>query len=304
MNQRAQELRPEPRVRPTHGVHYLGTVSSEPTVREGPVTTPLLLKLLVAGGLSLAVVSLLPHTVSGGGAVPPIRMLLETAVVVSVICAAALFWGIRSDLGLPTKVAVYAVLFNALVILVKFALGPHGFYEVNQIKELTSGFEIDNSLAAVAAAALIFLLYSAAYVVLYRFFRKRIEHLTAEDPIPRVPGGRGVLIGIFVLVLLGVASGGALLILLLPIFGGLDYLDFVFSSGVSLLVALALAGATALAALAFDAGSKRAHALGDATMYMSFFWVGLYFLALYHVLWVVYVLVLTSIWPLKVVTPK
>ena len=39
-------------------------------------------------------------------------------------------------------------------------------------------------------------------------------------------------------------------------------------------------------------------------MYMSFFWVGLYFLALYHVLWVVYVLVLTSIWPLKVVTPK
>ena len=113
MNQRAQELRPEPRVRPTHGVHYLGTVSSEPTVREGPVTTPLLLKLLVAGGLSLAVVSLLPHTVSGGGAVPPIRMLLETAVVVSVICAAALFWGIRSDLGLPTKVAVYAVLFSS-----------------------------------------------------------------------------------------------------------------------------------------------------------------------------------------------
>jgi hypothetical protein len=37
---------------------------------------------------------------------------------------------------------------------------------------------------------------------------------------------------------------------------------------------------------------------------MSFFWIGLYFLALYHVLWVVYVLVLTSTWPLKVVTPK
>ena len=98
--------------------------------------------------------------------------------------------------------------------------------------------------------------------------------------------------------------GGAILILLLPIFGGIDYLDFVFSSGVSLLIACALAGATALAALAFDASSKRAHAVGDATMYVSFFWVGLYFLALYHVLWVVYVLVLTSIWPLKVVTPK
>src|SRR5205807_6672394 len=160
MNQRAQELRPEPRVRPTHGVHYLGTVSSEPTVREGPVTTPLLLKLLVAGGLSLAVVSLLPHTVSGGGAVPPIRMLLETAVIVSVICAAALFWGIRSDLGLPAKVAVYAVLFNTLVIVVKLTLGPHGFYEVNKLRNLTSGFEIEDGLDAAAAAAAIFVLYA------------------------------------------------------------------------------------------------------------------------------------------------
>jgi hypothetical protein len=279
-------------------------VSSEPTVRDGVLTPSLLVKLLVAGVLSFGVVTLLPHTVSGGGAVPPIRMLFETAVIVSVICAAALFWGIRSDLGLPAKVAVYAVLFNTLVIVVKLTLGPHGFYEVNQIRNLESGFEIDDGLAAVSAATAIFVLYAGVYVVLYKFFRSRIEHLAAEDPIPRIPGGRGLVIGIVVLVLLGVGSGGAILILLLPLFGGLDYLDFVFSSGVSLLVALSLAGATALAALAFDASSRRAHALGDATMYMSFFWVGLYFLALYHVLWVVYVLVLTSIWPLKVVTPK
>jgi hypothetical protein len=53
---------------------------------------------------------------------------------------------------------------------------------------------------------------------------------------------------------------------------------------VSLLVALALAGATALAAVAFDGTAKRAHVLGDASVYVSFFWVGLYFLALYHVL--------------------
>ena len=119
-------------------------MSSEPTVRDGALTPPLLLKLLVAGALSFAVVSLVPRTVSGGGSVPPVRMLLVTAVIVSVICAVALFWGIRSDLGLPAKVAVYAVLFNTLVIVVKLTLAPHGFYEVNQTKNLTSGFEIDN----------------------------------------------------------------------------------------------------------------------------------------------------------------
>jgi hypothetical protein len=37
---------------------------------------------------------------------------------------------------------------------------------------------------------------------------------------------------------------------------------------------------------------------------VSVFWVGLAFLALYHALWVIYVLALTTIWPLKVITPK
>jgi hypothetical protein len=277
-------------------------VSSGPTVSGGTLTPPLLLKFAVAGALSFGVVMLVPRTVSGGGDVPPVRMLIETAVVVSLICALALFWGIRSDLGLPVKVGLYAVLFNTLVIVVKLALAPHGFYDVNQSRNLTSGLEINDSFAAGAGAALIFLLYAVVYVVLYRFFRSRIAHIAVADPVPRIP--RWLAIALVVLVLLGIGSGGAILILLLPLFGGLDYLDFVFSSGVSLLVALALAAATAFAALAFDATSRRAHAVGDATMYMSFFWVGLYFLALYHVLWVVYVLVLTSIWPLKVVTPK
>jgi hypothetical protein len=37
---------------------------------------------------------------------------------------------------------------------------------------------------------------------------------------------------------------------------------------------------------------------------VTLFWLGLGFLALYHVLWIVYVLVLGSIWPLKTVVPK
>ena len=277
-------------------------MSAGPTVQDSALTPSLLAKLVVAGVLSPAVVALVPRTVSPSGDVPPVGMLLTTATIVGFVCSLLLFWGLRTDLGLPVTAAVYAVAFNVLVIVVKLALAPHGFYEVNQIRTLESGLEIDDGLAASAAAGAIFLLYAGVYVVLYRFFRSRIAHLDAPDPVPRIP--RGVLIGIVVLVLLGFGSGGAVLILLLPLFGGLDYLDFVFSSSVSLLIALALDGATALASTAFDATAKRAHAVGDATLYMSFFWVGLYFLALYHVLWVVYVLVLTSIWPLKVVTPK
>ncbi len=67
---------------------------------------------------------------------------------------------------------------------------------------------------------------------------------------------------------------------------------------------VALAGAVVLARLALTSTAERARAVGDATLLASVFWVGVAYLALYHALWVVYVLVLTSLWPLKVVTSK
>lgn len=279
-------------------------MSAEPSVRDAWLTRPLLLKLAVAGALSLGVVALAPRTVAAGGDVPPGRMLLITAVIVAAVCCALLFWGLRSDLGLPLKVAVYAVVFNVLVILVKLALGPRGFYEVNQERDLDATFgTIDEGVIALLASAFVFALYLCAFVFLYRVFRSRVEHLGKEEPVPWLTGRR-VALGIVVLTLLIVASGGAILLALLPLAGGFEYLDFVFSSSLSLAIATLLACATAFAALTFNSAADRAKLIGDASVFMSFFWVGLYFLALYHVLWVVYVLVLTSIWPLKVVTPK
>ena len=279
-------------------------MSAEPTVRGVSLPPALLLKLAVAGTLSLAVVVFVPRTVSSSGDVPPVGMLLATAAVVGVICAALLFWGLRSDLGLPATAALYAVAFNVLVILVKLGLAPHGFYEVNQSRDLDGLFSIDNGLMAMLASAAIFVLYVAVYLVLYRYFRVKVEHLAPADPIPRFVSGRALVIGVVVLTFLLIASGGALLLVLVPIAAGFDYVDFVFSSSLSLMIGVILACATALAAAAFNSAADRARLVGDASVFMSFFWVGLYFLALYHALWVVYVLVLTSIWPLKVVTPK
>jgi len=279
-------------------------VASEPTLREAFATPSLVLKLAVAGLLSLAVVAIVPRTVSSGGDVPPVGMLLVTATIVAAICGVLLFWGLRSDLGLPVTAAVYAVVFNTLVIVVKLALGPHGFYQVNQVEDIDSTLAIDNSFMAFAAAVAIFVLYAGVYLVLYRYFRVKVAHLEPDDRIVRRASGRRVAIAIVVLTILLVASGGALLLVLSPLFAGLQYIDFVFSSSLSLMIGVILACATALAAMAFNTAADRARLVGDASVFVSFFWVGLYFLALYHVLWVVYVLVLTAIWPLKVVTPK
>jgi hypothetical protein len=279
-------------------------VSSEPTIRDASLTPALVLKLVVAGTLSLAVVIFVPRTVSSSGDVPPVGMLLTTATVVGVICAALLYWGLRSDLGLPATAGGYAAAFHVLVIVVKLGLAPHGFYEVNQSRDLDGLFSIDNGLMAMLAAAAIFVLYLSVYLVLYRYFRVKVEHLAPDDPIPRLVSGRALVIAVVVGTFLLIASGGALLLVLVPIAAGFDYVNFVFSSSLSLMIGIILACATVLAAAAFNSTADRARIVGDASVFMSFFWVGLYFLALYHVLWVVYVLVLTSIWPLKVVTPK
>lgn len=269
------------------------------------LTPSLALKLAVAAGLSVAVVELVPRTVDRNGHVPPVRMLLVTATITAAICSVLLFWGLRSDLKLPAKVAVYAVVFNVLVVVVKLALAPHGFYEVNQKHDIDATFgTIDNGWMALAAAACIFALYLGVFVFLYKTYRAKIAHLGGDDPIPDLVRGRHAVVGVVVLTVLLVATGGAILLLLLPLAGGITYLQFVFESSLSLMIGVVLACATAFAALAFSSTAERARIVGDAQLFLSFFWVGLYFLALYHALWVVYVLVLTSIWPLKVVTPK
>jgi hypothetical protein len=279
-------------------------VAAEPSLTDASATPALVVKLVLAGLLSLGVVTIVPRTVSSAGSIPPVGMMLVTATIVAAICGLLLFWGIRSDLGLPGTVAVYAVVFNALVIVIKLVLGPRGYYEVDQTQELDSTFAISDSFMAIVAATFVFALYAGAYLVLYRFFRKKVAHLSPDDRFALRVSGRSAGIAVVVLTILLIASGGAILIVVFPLIAGLSYLDFVFSSSLSLLIAVILGCATAFAALTFNSAADRARLVGDASVFVSFFWVGLYFLALYHVLWVVYVLVLTAVWPLKVVTPK
>jgi hypothetical protein len=107
--------------------------------------------------------------------------------------------------------------------------------------------------------------------------------------------------GLAILPIVGVAGVAGLTLLT---GGGSQYLNFIFSSSFSLLIAVALALACAFVVLGFESVEDRSRAVVDATVLMNLFWLGLAFIVLFHVLWVVYVLVLTSIWPLRVVVPK
>jgi hypothetical protein len=239
----------------------------------------------------------------GEGSQPPVGRLLLAAVVITAVTTFALYLGLRHDLGLPARIALYAVGWNGLVAIVKFGLGPHGMYEVNQTVEFQDVAPND-AFTAVLTTLFVFVLYAAAFTVIYLLVRSRLVRERPRQPKARVRHSRLLLWLLVGVVLIASLGTGLVLVPLIAVSAGSQYVSFVFSSSMSLLVALALAGATALATLALRDTRDRAAVLGDAAVLVTFFWVGLAFLALYHVLWVVYVLALTATWPLRVVVPK
>lgn len=266
------------------------------------------LKVLVGFGLAFFVARYLPH--GGGETRPGVDTLVSAAALIMLFTTVALYLGLRYNLGLPARIALYAVAYNALIVGVKFVLAPLGLYEVNRAVDLTSLFPVSDPFGAAWSATFVFALYLLGYWIVYRLTKARILRLPASDADERRRRGRRVLLpfvsatyalvgAVGVLAVIGAVawtnSGGRALN---------EYVSFVFSSSVSLLVAVALAGAGSLAALAFSGTAERAELLGDAALLTTFFWLGLGFLALYHFLWVVYILALTAIWPLRVVTPK
>lgn len=248
-------------------------------------------------------VVILPR-VSTGGSQPPVGTLLAVGIVVGGATSAALYLGISRDMKLPARVAIFFVAYNALIVLVKFVLAPAGLYQSNRERWLSSIYGQDGIV--VLSAALVLVMYLAVFWMLYLGARRSLgSRVTPSErrDVTREPPLRRFVIG---LVLVGAVVVGLAFLGLVTVLGGggIQYLDFVFSSSLSLLIAVALGLASVLVVMAFRSVEDRTRAVADATILLNLFWLGLAFLVLFHVLWVIYVLVLTSIWPLKTVVPK
>jgi hypothetical protein len=251
-------------------------------------------KIGAAFGVAALAAAFVPRAGDGGGEVPGLATLLVTGALVGLLTTAALFVVLRRDLGLPLAVALFAVGYNALVVLTKFVLGPRSLYEASVQGKLNGWVDPGDTSEAVLIAGGLFFAYAAALYVVYRIVRRR---RLGRRPV-RVR--RAVVVAVVAAAVI-IATGGAPFLVAL---GGLEYVGYVLSTGVSGLIAIALGAAIWLAAKTFVGTAERAQVVGDAALIVSVFWVGLAFLALYHALWVIYVLALTTIWPLKVITPK
>jgi hypothetical protein len=228
---------------------------------------------------------------------------------VAVVALTAVLFGFigRLGMGFGRTVLVLAAGYNVLVAAVKLGLAPAALYRANRAQAFDASVADPNGFWFYLGVGFgVLVLYVAVFVVMYGIFRRRFRRrsLSSENP----PGRGKRLPGwvIAVIVVAGVSLVASFLWVMPVVFVGfptLSYLSYVFSAfGVAITLALILAAV--LAYRTFDEVEKRAVRLGDATLLASFFWLGLALVLLYHVMWVVFLVALVSIWPFQTYTPK
>jgi hypothetical protein len=273
-----------------------------PRPDQRPVRLPRSSWITLIGAIAVALGAIAFFPRSGGDA-PPLASLALIGAVITGATTAALYAIVRRELRVPARFAISLAVAFALIALVKFVMAPFGLYEVNAKRALTDQFgTVADPTGAVITATTVFGLYAVGYGSVYL--------LSGDTPSIRRRGRdrhratvsrRRILLVLLVAGLLAVSGLWIVAVLLLTV--PWQYLDFVFSSGVGVVVAAALAGAATLIGYTFRTLSDLRTPVEYGTI-VTLFWLGLGFLALFHVLWIVYVLALGSLWPLRTVVPK
>ena len=229
------------------------------------------------------------------------------AGVAAVVLTAGLFGFIdRLGMGFGRTVLVLAAGYNALIAAVKLGLAPAALYRANSRESFDASVQDPNSLIYYLSVGFgVLLLYVLVFGVMYRLFRRRFRRRSLSSDAPR--DRRGVTGRMLVVIVVAVVALAVSLLWVAPLLyvglPTLSYLVYIFSTfGVAITLALVLAAF--LAYRTFDEVEKRAVRLGDATLLATFFWLGLALIVLYHVMWVVFLLTLVSIWPFQTYTPK
>lgn len=245
----------------------------------------------------------LDHALNPKATQPGLVSFLGVGLAVLALTALILFLGLRRLLPRTGIFLAAAFGYNALLVAVKLGLGPIGidiqnaYYKEHALTPGALGYSpgftfLTDAFPYPGLAAITAILYGLAFMVIYMIFQTRLQRrLGVTVALER----RFVTLLVIMFVL--AAVGGLTLIGLL---GFLEYaLSLAFASLVAILIAVALLGAVVLCSVAFNEATEQAALARNVALLSTFAWVGLAFIAAYHILWLVFLLTLISIWPLK-----
>ena len=222
---------------------------------------------------------------------PGVVSYLGVGLTVLGVTALLLFVGLRALLPRGGVFLAAAFAYNAILVAIKFGLGPLSLY-VADAGGYNSGFLfLTEPLAYPGVAAIAAVLYGGAFFLLYLIYRSRLQRAIGLGT------GIGQHAGTLLVLMFVLAVVGGITIVGLG--GFLEYLGSVLFFGVlAAAFAAALVFAIAFCSVAFQEATKQALLTRNVALIGTFAWIGLAFIAAYHVLWLVFVLTLISIWPL------
>lgn len=264
--------------------------------RRALVVTAVLLAPIAAFGFPL-----LDRGLNPGAATPGVISFLGVGLSVLVVTLVLLFAGLRGVL--PRSGVFLGAMFgyNALLIAVKFALGPLALYaqsEANGLVILTTSNGASFAyIAFPAVAAVTALLYGLTFFLLFLYFRSSLRRKLGINV--RIEQGFGALvITLFVI-------GGVAVVTGLGLFGFLEYVISFFAYPLlALALAIALVFALMLCTVAFREANHQAAVMRNVAVLSTFAWIGLAFIVAYHIVWLVFILTLIALFPLKAMNVK
>jgi hypothetical protein len=223
------------------------------------------------------------------GRVPPTSMFAAAGILMSVVALITVTLAARRA-GAPVRAAIALAGGFAAIAIAKFAIGPTALYQGNVHEDISTFGGLSSSDFVIAIAGVVVLLYIGAVWLIAVSFR--------PAPPPDGPSAKP-LIGIALL-----GGLGAVVVSVFMTTAPTQYLTFAITGLEAGALALVLFVATMAVGVAFRETSVRARALGSTSMYVTVAWIAIAFVLVFHVLWIVFLLAVVAIWPLRSVTPK
>lgn len=268
--------------------------------------------LLLSFILCLGVIYFLPqvdHRLFPGSETPSLITFVGVGLTMVLLTGFALRFGLLGEASYTKQLIIFAFIYNSLIAVSKFTIGPLSTYLASETKAIVAwSFGNPDLLLLLYISALVLLVYLLALLFIYkRYMKKTSKELLKQEERQESKKTKKWLKAVFLILvalLLIVTGGSPLMLPIILSIPALEYLSFVFSTLYGFIIALLLVGAIYYAKKAFKEAQEQALLVKNTTIVVSIFWIGISFLLMYHALWVVYFLILMTLWPLKVVTPK
>jgi hypothetical protein len=263
----------------------------------------LLAGFVLLGCLAAWVSPVIDHALNPAARQPGVISFLGVGLTALGLTALLLFYGLRALLPRTGIFLAAAFGYNAILVAVKLGIGPIAIYAQNNYYLAHAlprgavgedpGFRyLTDPSAYPFLAAIMAFLYGGAFLILYLIFHSRLRDRLGLPPRLETRVVQ-LFVGMFLLAVVGGITG-------IGLTGFLEYaFSVVFAGVVGVLIAGALIAAIVLCSVAFYEASEQAVLMRNVTLFSTFVWIGLAFIAAYHILWVVFLLTLISLWPLK-----